>query len=235
MSEPLLDAIKTGDVDRLAELLAEGGDPNMHFKTRYGIGYGFTPLHVAVAELEALSESEPGGPIDAVVLLLRHGADVNGWDESRKVVPILTAAIVNRIEAMRILLAAGADPNVCGGEGASPLRVCAQNGRLEMARLLLHCGAGKIINEAGGTAGMNALGWAATRLDVEMIRLLLAHGADPRVPDADRMTVFDHLRHVSLPEDPEAQERLQQIRRLFDDMKPKDPSAQTAPDGKNGR
>jgi ankyrin repeat protein len=217
MSEPLLDAIRAGDVDRLAELLAAGEDPNTPLKSRYGISYGLTPLHVAVAELDAVSEDEPGGPIDAVVLLLRHGADVNGWDESRTVTPLVTAVLIKHIEAVHILLAAGADPNVCDDEGRSPLRFCADNGLLEMARLLLHCGADKTIHEAGGSAGMNALGLAAYGLHVDMVRLLLAHGADPHVQDADRMTVFDHLRHVPLP-DPAARERLREIRRLLGDL-----------------
>src|SRR5688572_28223645 len=105
MSEPLLEAIRAGDVDRLAELLAAGANPNIPFKARYGLSYGLTPLQVAVAELDAVSEDEPGGPIDAVVLLLRHGADVNGWDESRTVTPIVTAALNKHIEAVHILLA----------------------------------------------------------------------------------------------------------------------------------
>ena len=73
---------------------------------------------------------------------------------------------------------------------------------------------------------MNALGLAATWLHVDMVRLLLAHGADPHVEDADRMTVFDHLRHLRLPEDPAAQESLQQIRRLLGAPEPADPTSE---------
>jgi ankyrin repeat protein len=211
MPEPLLDAIDADDVDRLAEILAAGADPNDPFKSRRNL----TPLQVAVAELEA------GGPIDAVILLMRYGADVNGWDERRISNPLLMAVQINHIEAVRILLAAGADPNVRDNEGYSPLRLCADNGLLEMARLLLHCGAGKTIHEAGGSAGMNALGLAAYGLHVDMVRLLLAHGADPHVQDADRMTVFDHLRHVPLP-DPAARERLREIRQLLGAPEPTD-------------
>jgi ankyrin repeat protein len=219
MSEPLLEAIRARDIDRLAELLAANTDPNK-LLTRHGL----TPLQAAVDELEALSENEPGGPIDAVVLLLRYGAAVNSWDERRTSTPLLTAVQINHIEAVRILLAAGADPNVRDNEGDSPLRFCADNGLLEMARLLLHCGAGKTIHEAGGSAGMNALGLAAYGIHVDMVRLLLAHGADPHLEDADRMTVFDHLRHLSLPEDPAAREHLQQVQRLLGDQESTAPS-----------
>jgi ankyrin repeat protein len=228
MSEAFYDALRAGNVDRLAEILAAGADPSMPFQSHYN----YTPLEIAVEELDVVDEIEPGGPIDAVVLLLRYGAVVDGWKESRDATPLLMAVMMNHIEAVRILLAAGAEPNVRSDEGDSPLRFCAQHGYLEMARLLLHCGADKTIHEGGGMTGMNALGFAATRLNLDMVRLLLAHGADPWVDDVDRLTVFDRLRYASLPEDPAAQERLQQIRGLFDDMKSKGPSPdRTGPKG----
>jgi uncharacterized protein len=208
MSQALLDAIDAWDADRVADLLAAGEDPNELLDPHEG----FPPLQIAVSELE------PGGPIDAVVLLLRYGAAVGAWDARRRATPLLTAALVNHIEAVRILLAAGADPNVRDDEGASPLRLCAQNECLEMARLLLRCGAGKTIHESGGSAGMNALGLAAITLNLDMVRLLLAFGADPSVPDTDRWTTLDHLRRFpefALPETPEKWERFHEIRRLL--------------------
>lgn len=134
--------------------------------------------------------------------------------------PLFIAVFNNHIEAVRLLLAAGAEPNLKDDEGYSPLRFCVQKGYLEMARLLLLCGANKTIHEAGGGgSGMNALGMAAYWFDVEMVRLLLAHGADPHVEDADGWTVFDKLQmrvgRTDLPEDPTAQDRLREIRRLL--------------------
>ncbi|MBK9258327.1 MAG: ankyrin repeat domain-containing protein [Polyangiaceae bacterium] len=219
MSDALLEAIQTRDVDRVAALLAAGADPNEPGKSRYGSGGVLPPLHAAIAELEAFGEDEPGGPIDAVTLLLRHGARVNGWDVNKEGDPLLDAVVMKHIEAARLLLAAGADPNVSDNEGTSPLRFCALNGLLEMARLLLNCGAGKTIHEAGGSAGMNALGTAAYWLDVEMVKLLLAHGADPHIEDNDSDTVFDRLRWkeqlMDQPEDPADQDRLREIRKLL--------------------
>jgi ankyrin repeat protein len=103
-------SIRARDIDRLAELLASGADPNIPSTS------GSTPLLVAVYELEALSELEPGGPIDAVVLLLRYGVRANDWNEGHRTTPLLEAVMINHIEAVRILLAAGADPNVRGEE-----------------------------------------------------------------------------------------------------------------------
>ncbi|MBK9266466.1 MAG: ankyrin repeat domain-containing protein [Polyangiaceae bacterium] len=222
MSDALLEAIEAGNIDRLAELLAAGADANATVISRYyTLEFRLTPLLVAVRALQTPGASEPGCSIDTVVLLLRYGADVNRWDEEHASTPLLTAVFNNHIDAVRILLAAGADPNVRGDEGESPLRLCAEKGYLAMARLLLHCGANKTIHEGGGPAGMNALGFAATRLNVEMVKLLLAHGADPHVGDADDITVFERLQFTvelgRVPEDPAAQERLREIRALLGD------------------
>ena len=222
MSDALLEAIQSRDVDRVAALLAAGADPNELGKTRSGRGNGLPPLEAAVDELEP-SEAigpyppVPAGPIDSVVLLLRHGAKVTARDPSRDGDPLLIAVFMNHIEAARLLLAHGADPNVRDDEGDSPLRICVQKEYLEMARLLLLCGANKTIPEAGGASGMNALGLAAYWLNIDMVKLLLAHGADPSVEDADRMTVFRILRLKEVPEDPAEQERLREIRQLLGD------------------
>jgi len=226
MSDALLEATYARDVDRVATLLAAGADPNEDGKSRYseyGNGREF-PLQVAIGVLEAFQGSgqypaEPAGSIDAVVLLLRYGARVNGWDVNTEGDPLFLAVFNNHIDAVPLLLAAGADPNVRDDEGDSPLRFCAEKGYLEMARLLLLCGANKTMHEGGGPAGMNALGYAATRLHVDMVRLLLAHGADPLIGDADDMTTFRRLQLTvelgRVPDDPASQERLREIRQLL--------------------
>jgi hypothetical protein len=226
MSDALLEAIYIRDVSRLAALLAAGADPNEDGKPRYPIydsGRQF-PLLAAIGALEADKAigpygPEPAGSIDAIVLLLRHGAKVKGWDVDNEGDPLFLAVGMNHLEAVRLLLAHGADPNVCDDEGSSPLRWCAEKGYLEMARLLLLCGATKTIHEGGAPSGMNALGFAATRLNVEMVKLLLAHGADPHVGDADDITVFRRLQFTvelgRVPDDPASQDRLREIRRLL--------------------
>ena len=226
MSDALLEAIYTCNIDRLAALLAAGADPNEAGKPRYPLytsGRQY-PLQSAISALEAREaigpyEAVPAGPIDAVVLLLRHGAKVEAREPDQDGDPLFIAVCMNQVEAVRLLLAHGADPNVRDGEGDSPLRFCAEKGYLEMARLLLLCGANKTIHEGGAPSGMNALGFAATRLHVDMVRLLLAHGADPLIGDGDDMTTFRRLgltvKLGRVPDDPASQERLQEIRQLL--------------------
>jgi len=218
MSDALLNAIQTRDVDRLAVLLASGADPNENGKSRRG--EDILPLLAAIWELEDFGEDDPGGPepagpIDSVVLLLRHGAKVNGWDVNKDGDPLLTVVLMNNIDAARLLLAHGADPNVRDDVGYSPLRWCAYKGYLEMARLLLLCGATKMIDDWGGDSAMTALGLAVRGLNVDMVKLLLAYGADPQKPDIDDCTPLDCLRFVDSPDDPANEERVREIRQLL--------------------
>ncbi|HYO59353.1 ankyrin repeat domain-containing protein [Archangium sp.] len=183
MSKELFEAIEKHDVGRLARLLMEGADPNA-LKAGWP---EWLPLHAAVDELEE------GGPVEALVLLLRHGARVDGLGPDRTATALLMAIFRRQPEAVRILLAAGADPNYRGSEGDSPLRACVEQGDLAMAAMLLRCGATRTIDEGGGPSGMSALGRAANRLDIPMLELLLRAGADPDALDMDRQTARERL------------------------------------------
>jgi uncharacterized protein len=193
MSETLFEAIERHDLDRLSLLLSQGADANAPRMQQAGTPrdertLGWRPLHVAIDELE------DGGSLQALILLLRYGASVNEWtgnewmknhapeDDERGATPLLLALFRGQPEAVRMLLAAGADPNVRSDEGDTPLGLCLEQNDVEMVALLLRCGADKTINEMGaGSIGMrtNALHFAASRLHLPLIRLLLAAGADP--------------------------------------------------------
>jgi ankyrin repeat protein len=182
-TDTLFAAIEEHDPDRLAELLFQSADPDaLQSDPPY-----WRPLHAAIEELEH------GGPMDALVLLLRAGASVDARDGANDATPLLMAVFRGQREAMRLLLGAGADPNVVGSEGDSPLRWCVEHGEYDMAATLLRSSAAATIDGAGGPTGMTALGHAARRLDASMIELLLRHGADPDAFDADRQTAREHM------------------------------------------
>src|SRR4051794_33621189 len=132
----IFDAIEAHDLDRLASALAAGDDPNAPKPT----SPHWAPLH------EAIEQLEDGGSIEALVLLLRHGANVEGSEGDT---PLLMALYRTQPEAVHVLLAAGAETNVRGTEGDSPLRVAVERGDLATAAMLLRCGARKTINDVG--------------------------------------------------------------------------------------
>jgi ankyrin repeat protein len=182
MSE-LFAAIEAHDRKRVGELLQGGADANAIQPQ----APGWRPLHAAIEELEF------GGPIDVLDLLLQHGADVNGWDAERDATPLLMAVYRGQDEAVRRLLAAGADPNVRGAEGDSALRWCVEHGNLPLAELLLRQGADQTINEFGGPCGLTALGLAARQLSLPFLKLLLDAGADPAALDEDYRTARERV------------------------------------------
>lgn len=187
MSDPsaIFTALEAHDLDGLASVLAGGADPN----ALKPAPPHWSPLH------EAIEQLEDGGSIEALVLLLRHGAAVEGSEGDT---PLLMALYRDQPDAVRLLLGAGANPNVRGMEGDSPLRVAVERGDHATAAMLLRCGAGGTIDDAGAPTGASALGIAAKRLDVQMIRLLLQAGADPAARDADGLTAHDRLPAPSL-------------------------------------
>lgn len=183
MSSEIFDAIEAHDMDLLTLALSRGDDPN-------ALGaepLGWQPLHAAIEELEY------GGPIEALVLLLRYGAKVDAYDAQQDTTPLLMAVFRGQTAAICILLTAGADPNVVGSEGDSPLRWSVEQHNLEMAAMLLRCGATKTLDRGGGPSGMNALGRAAMGLDLPMLELLLRMGADPEAHDLDGRKAFERL------------------------------------------
>jgi ankyrin repeat protein len=102
-------------------LLANGAD--VHAVSRNGMAV--TPLQSALAGREE----------DCAVLLMEHGADVDGkpaggWP------PILYCAAGNLPRAARLLLERGADANAPGPDGQTALAMAQENGHQNVADLL---------------------------------------------------------------------------------------------------
>ena len=192
MSTELIKGIEQHDLDRVAALLTQGADPNAG-QLEYP---WWTPLGVAIEELDN------GGSMEMLQLLLKHGADVNGWDSKHQATPLLMAMFRNNKDAMRMLLDAGADPNAVGAEGDMPLLWAAERNDLEMAQLFLKFGAAKTIDKYGAFSRGTPLGLAAQNLNIPMMELLLNAGADPEALDDDDAPARESLpaREQSDPE-----------------------------------
>ena len=91
---------------------------------------------------------------------------------------LLFAARSGDAESIRLLVAAGADVNDALPDGASALIVAAHSGHRQAAMTLLEKGA----NPNANAVGYTALHAAVLRSDVELVKALLARGADPNAP-----------------------------------------------------
>src|ERR1700688_4755153 len=118
--------------------------------------------------------------------LVQNTADSNTKD-GRGETPLMYAAVVGSLDAMKFLIAKGADVNAQNEFGSTALIWSATD--LAKVRLLL--GRGANVNTAS-KRGRTALFLAAmTDRSAETVRLLLAKGADPKVMDAFKNSLLN--------------------------------------------
>lgn len=156
----LLDAVKNGDAESVARLLASGVDVDQPSAD------GSTALaHAAYRnDLETLE-----------LLLYKGEAKVNTVNDYGATALYLAAANADPGVIER-LLRSRADPDVGLLSGETPLMVAANRGRVEAARLLLEHDANVNASETRG--GQTALMWAVAQRHARVVSLLIEHGAD---------------------------------------------------------
>jgi ankyrin repeat protein/Tfp pilus assembly protein PilF len=123
---------------------------------------------------------------DAVVMLIRRGADLNIQDY-RGATPLWCAHGVHDGLTVSMLVTGGADPNKPACDGETPLLEAVRNHKEEKVRVLLHMGADPNADYKGST-GLHLL---AKRGTWEMATWLLDAGADPTLRDSDGLTAFE--------------------------------------------
>jgi len=168
------------------------------------------PLHQAAGTCD----------VAAVQRIIDQGAAINEPDPGDQSTPLYYAVYANCTEAVKVLLAHGADPNT-GKHGVTPLAQAAGNGNTDILKLLLAAGAdingttvmgitalaracGKcqlgavmLLAEKGANleSGKGTIGTplsSATKCpDIAILRFLVAQGADIRATDMDGKTAKD--------------------------------------------
>jgi ankyrin repeat protein len=175
-STDIHEAVKTGDLRWLVELLEGGADVHMLDVQ------GAPPLQVAAAL----------GHVEIARLLVEKGADVNFVSQKRGT-PLMVAAACLQPEVIKLLICRDADLNKKGVAGRFPVfgpyrrSVIAVDLQVKCIRLLVANGAR--INErtdAGETALMRAA-WFGNR---EAVKELLRLGADPLLRNARHATAM---------------------------------------------
>lgn len=137
------------------------------------------------------------GNSTAVLALLQAAADPNKVYKGRAALDV--AAFHDAEASGEALLDFGADPNIRDEIGRTPLMTAAKFGSLRMLDLLLSRGADvRHVDLHGRTA----LHWAATgeHSNPEIVRRLLAAGAERNRQNSDGLTAADYARRMKLPE-----------------------------------
>lgn len=142
----------------------------------------------------AVLAATQGGHVEVARVLIAHGADVNAQDQSHDSAFLLAGAR-GHTEIVRLALAAGADPRRVNRYGGTALIPAAHHGHVDTVRLLLADGRIAIdhVYRLGWTALLEAiiLGDGAARHS-QIAQLLLAHGANPNLADAQGVSPLQH-------------------------------------------
>ena len=165
---------------------------------KHGANVNATDSFKATPLLYAISHGYPDKNLDVIKLLLDNGADVNAKDDERNT-PLLAAEKRGFKEAINLLLAKGAQINICDAaalgqidrmaamlqadpsllrttvQGLTPLQHAARAGQDETVQLLLAKGAAIEAEHAGRTA----LFLAVEHNRPSVVATLLAHQANP--------------------------------------------------------
>ena len=140
---PLLRAIHFDEIDDggcVRVLLKAGADPR-------AIEDGFiTPLGLSTA----LNRKK------LVQILIEFGADVNDPMNEIGQTPLFKSIDTNNDELTKLLLAAGADPNITDVSGATALMVAPKCGNDKLTKLLLAAGANPNITRLNGHSALHA-------------------------------------------------------------------------------
>ncbi|MFC9426750.1 ankyrin repeat domain-containing protein [Streptomyces sp. NPDC056987] len=134
----------------------------------------------AAAGVTDLFEAVIGGKDDAVVRLLRAGVSAEATGTDGETV-LYRAAVSDEPGMVRLLLAAGADPQRASGPEGWDLPLCAAacGGHTEVVRALLAAGAAPDGREA---FDYTAIVWAVVQGFADTAETLLEYGADPDLP-----------------------------------------------------
>ena len=119
--------------------------------------------------------------------LLRAGANVNAANDYG-VTPLALACLNGSAPMVDRLLQAGANANVAQTSGETALMTCSRTGNLTAVNLLLGHEAHANASEPHG--GQTALMWAVAEKHPEVVKALIARGADARAHSKDGFTAL---------------------------------------------
>jgi ankyrin repeat protein len=198
-SEDLFAAIDAGDIDRVRATL--DADPSLALardhegvsallRARYRRDRALVEaVKARVASLDAF-EAATFGDLDRLAVLLADDPDLTGRRSGDGFTALHLAAFFGQDEAVRLLLARGADPDVpgTGWMTGTPLNAAASARHATVVALLLGAGADPDAVQRGGWTPLHS---AAHNGDARTVELLLAGGSDPSAVDDDGRSVGD--------------------------------------------
>lgn len=204
---PLSSAVANKSVEIVEMLLKAGANPdraNIDKLTPLGAVMGNDETSAKIVKLLLAAGANPNqragldgdmvlvswsrqGHTEIVKLLLAAGADPDSKDSEHFFeTSLFVASRDNYKEIVKLLLEAGADPNTTDNHDWTPLMIASDRHHVDVIKLLLETPNIDLnkTNDEGDTALFHAAD------DLESVKLLLAAGADPNIPDHDGWTAL---------------------------------------------
>ncbi|KAA1426848.1 ankyrin repeat domain-containing protein [Nocardioides antri] len=173
----LLRAAAAGDADAVALALRAGADIEARDEhRRTALLLAATYDHVAVAQV-----------------LVAMGADPDALDD-RHDTPWLVTGVTGSVAMLEALLPARPDLTIVNRYGGVSVIPASERGHVDYVRRVVSTGIDvDHVNDLGWTALLEAVILGDGGADhQEIVRILLAAGADPTIPDGDGVTVLQH-------------------------------------------
>jgi ankyrin repeat protein len=202
------DATRRG---RTALLIAAMSDSSAEI-VRYLVGHGADPQVKDFLKTTTLRAATLGNDTETIRIMIEAGVDVNAADLPG-ITPLMMAAGWNgKVAAVKMLLAKGANVNAVSRPvmglpsrngpsefgNMTALLMSAAFGPPELIETLLKAGADVNARDVRGMTSL-MLAIANDHQDPAVLRMLLEHGADPKIPSNLNETAMDWARRTALP------------------------------------
>ena len=144
-------------------LIENGADVNGVNKVKH------TPLMIAAIR----------GHINALTLLIKHGADVDLQDsDGCKALHFAVYGSDISSEILSCLIGIGADVNACTNNGVTPLMIAAEEGHINAVTSLVKCGANVHLQDKDGQTALHHAMQSPQASICEVLSCLVKNGAD---------------------------------------------------------
>lgn len=197
--EALFDAIKKGQVDEVRRLVgatpavAGARDANGVSAILIAAYHGKRDVAAALVEMGApvdIFEASALGLVDRITALVAAAPGLASAYAQDGFYPLGLAAFFGHLEAVRTLIAAGADVRATAKNPfkVQPVHAAAASRNLDILRAVLEAGGDPNVPQQQGFVPLHE---AATSGSREMAELLIKHGANPRLANEAGKTSID--------------------------------------------